>query len=74
MNRNDTQLQAAKPLGTVAPRVPHGYRSRQFCCRKTAPCISAQNPPRLGYKDERAGYKIVYNSTTASAGKGGITI
>jgi len=49
MNRNDTQLQAAKPLGTVTLN----YRPRQFRCRKIAPCISAQNPPRLGYKDER---------------------
>ena len=25
--------QATKSLGTVAPKVPHGYRLRQFCCR-----------------------------------------
>ena len=25
--------QATKSLGTVAPKVPHGYRSRQFRCR-----------------------------------------
>lgn len=49
MNRNGAQLQAAKPLGTVT----NNYRPRQFRSRRTASCISAQTPPRLGYKDER---------------------
>ena len=49
MNRNDTQLQAAKPLWTVT----NNYRPRQFRCRRNSFSISAQNPPRLGYKDER---------------------